>query len=164
MENNNSTITSFDNMTYSNNLQILKTLFPYVPPTSQKLLSSYIKVSELSIALNMCSGKNPASLSACSDDRKKTPLELLSEIKNYCTKKEQDNIDMALNFYSAFQMYQTFMEAEKETVASQSEHTSNSNSQGEGKKTSIIELFKNMLTPEQQSAFDNYQLLFNAAE
>lgn len=153
MENNSTPITSFDTMSFSNNLQILKTIFPYVPPASQKLLSSYIKVSELSNALRVCNSRNSASLSACSDDKEKTPVELLSEIKNYCTKKEQENIDMALNFFNAFQMYQTFMEAERKTE----------NTEG-NKKSSILDVFKNMLTPEQQSAFDNYQLLFNASE
>jgi len=153
MDNNQPQITSFDTMTFSNQLQILKTLFPYMPPASQKLLSSYIKVSELSNALRICEISSEANLSACSDEKKKSTMELLNEIKGYCSKNEQNNIDMALNFYSAFQMYQTFMEAEKECASTD-----------ENKKASIFDLFKSMLSPEQQSMIDNYQVLFNGSE
>lgn len=153
MDNTNTPLTSFDTMTFSNRIQILKTLFPYMPPASQKLLSSYIKVSELSTALKMCEASGEANLSACSDPKKKSAMELLNEIKGYCNKNEQNNIDMALNFFSAFQMYQTFMEAEKESSPSKG-----------NKKSSIPDLFKNMLSAEQQAMLDNYQLLFNASE
>lgn len=163
MEDNQSTLTSFDAMTFSNRIQILKTLFPYMPPASQKLLSSYIKASELSTALRMCEISGEANLSACSDPKKKSPLELLNEIKGYCSKNEQSNIDMALNFFSAFQMYQTFMEAEKEAASADLSSAEAASTEG-SKKSSITDLFKNMLSPEQQSVFDNYRLLFNTTE
>ena len=149
MENNDTNLTSFDTMTFSNRLQILKTFFPYMPAGSQKFISSYIKISELSNALKMCSDNSNAELSACSSDTQKSPFELLSEIKPFCSKNEKDNIDVALNFVNAFQMYRSFMEVEKESEGNE--------------KTSFFDTIKNMLTPEQQTMFDNYQTVLNNA-
>lgn len=150
MENNDTNLTSFDAMTFSNRLQILKTFFPYMPASSQKFISSYIKISELTTALRMCENSSGANLAACSTDNPKSSFELLNEIKPYCSKSEKDNIDMALNFLNTFQIYRSFMEIEKEKP--------------EGGNTSFFETIKSMLTPEQQSMFDNYQTAFNAAE
>lgn len=90
-----------------------------------------------------------ATLGACSADGAiKNPIELLGDIKRFCSKKEQENIDMAMNFYSAFQMYRTFTEMEK--------HDDSGNS--------FLETIKSMLSPEQQSVFDQYQNAVHAAE
>lgn len=150
MENNDTNLTMFDTMTFSNRLQILKTFFPYMPAASQKFISSYIKISELSAALRICNDSSNATLAACSTDNQKSPIELLGEIKPFCSKNEKDNIDMALNFLSAFQMYRSFMESEK--------------GKQEGNNTSFFDTLKNMLTPEQQTMFDTYQTAFNNAQ
>lgn len=146
---NQSPLTSFDSLTFSNRLQILKLCFPYMPPASRKFLSSYIKASELANALHISEEKEMANLGACSaDGAVKNPLELLGDIKRFCSKKEQESIDMALNFFNAFQMYHTFLEIEKQ----------------DGTNNSFVDMVKSMLSPEQQSMFEQYQNAVQPAE
>lgn len=90
-----------------------------------------------------------ATLGACSSDGAvKNPIELLGDIKRFCSKKEQENIDMAMNFFSAFQMYRTFTEMEKQDEPG----------------TSFMDAIKSMLNPQQQTMFDQYQNAVHAAE
>ena len=141
MEQQISQLTDFDALTFSNRLKILKTLFPYMPPASRRILSSYIKTTELTNALRMCSNTGNHSLGACSDENMKSPVELLSDIKNFCTQKEQETIDTIMNFYSVFQMYRSYMELEK----------------SDSQEGSMMDMIMGMLSPEQQSMFDTYQ-------
>lgn len=150
MENTDSHLTAFDEMTFSNRLQILKTFFPYLPVSSQRFLSSYIKISELSAAFKMCQDNTKNNLSACSTDNQKTPVELLNDIKSFCSPTEKNSIDNAINFMNTFQMYREFMEFEKDKPS--------------GEHNSFFDTIKNMLSPEQQAMFNNYETSFNSSE
>lgn len=139
MDEHSLSLTPFDEMTFCGRLQILKTCFPYLPVSTRRLLSSYIKLSELSVALKSFGTENN-NLAACSGDEKKSFVELLEEVRGFCNKKERETIDNALNFMQAFATYRTILAA---------------SSQGEG-SASFADSLKSMLTPEQQAMFDAF--------
>ena len=54
----------------------------------------------------------PVSLSMCStDDPSEKRMQLLNDIKRFCTPAEQDSIDMMLTAFQMFSSYDMFMHA-----------------------------------------------------
>ncbi|MCI5712415.1 MAG: hypothetical protein PUB46_06025 [Lachnospiraceae bacterium] len=105
MENEN-TITPFDMEFSSRPLQILKVMIPYMPPKEQRNLAMLIKVMELQKVTSLFNGKS-SSLQSCSiEDPNERMTQMLNDIKNYCSDKEKENIDMALTMMQMFSTYE----------------------------------------------------------
>ena len=79
----NSLFTPFDEITQTRELQMLKTIIPYMPHDSQKQMT-------LMVALSVAETESMA-------DRR---LSMLNALKKYCSKSEQDTIDNLLNIFS----------------------------------------------------------------
>lgn len=103
------TPTTFDMETQSRSIQILKTIVPYMDGKKQKNFALMIKFLELknvaalfntrSVSLRMCSSEDPSEMR----------LQLLNDIKKFCTPSEQDSIDMMLTAFQMFSSYDMFM-------------------------------------------------------
>lgn len=101
------TMTTFDSLLQSDHLMMLKAAIPYLSGDARKTLSIICKFLELkktvkmsedeSSALSMCSAP-------CTEGELNTVL-MLKEIRPYCNKKEQENVDF---FIDVFQMYDTY--------------------------------------------------------
>lgn len=101
--------TTFDIETQSKNIQILKTIIPYVDGKRQKNFAMMVKFLELRNVATMFDTQ-PISLSMCSsEDSTDRNLQLLNDIKKFCTPAEQDNIDMMLSAFQMFSSYDTFL-------------------------------------------------------
>ena len=103
------TPTTFDIETQSRNIQILKTVIPYVNSSSQKNFALMVKFLELRNVASLFN-EEPVSLSMCStDDPSEKRMQLLNDIKKFCTPAEQDSIDMMLTAFKMFSSYVMFM-------------------------------------------------------
>lgn len=104
---NNYIPTAFDEKIQNKDLQILKTALPYMRGSRQKEILTLIKAIELKKSIDLIDSDD-TSLSICSGE---TPMEntlhMLGDIRQFCSEKEQENIDMILNIFSMFSTYET---------------------------------------------------------
>ncbi len=104
---NNYIPTSFDEKVQNKDLQILKTALPYLKGSRQKEILTIIKSMELKKSLELIDS-NDTSLSICSTDNPmENTLNMLNDIRRFCSEKEQEHIDMMLNLFSMFTTYET---------------------------------------------------------
>ena len=104
---NNYIPTAFDEKTQSNDLQILKTALPYMRGSHQKEILTLIKSMELKKSIDLIDSDD-TSLSICSTDNPmENTLNMLSDIRQFCSEKEQEHIDMIMNLFSMFSTYET---------------------------------------------------------
>ena len=92
-----------DTLIENRQLQILKTAVPYMPENQQRKLSMLIKLIEFqktALLFDESSSGFSRELHACacvSDGERISKM--LGAIRRFCTEKEQESIDMILNFY-----------------------------------------------------------------
>lgn len=141
-------MTAFDSALEEHYLQIIKVAIPYIHAPVQKLISIFVQAQEL---LNTAAyyQKKDSCLEVCSTEMEGFSLtNMLEDIRAYCYDNEKEAIDLFLNFYQVMQMYNmyqdTFGEAETQDTST----------------PFSFEMLKGMLTPEQQSIFDTYSMLF----
>ena len=104
---NNYIPTSFDEKTQNKDLQILKTALPYLKGSRQKQILMLIKSMELKKSIELIDSDD-TSLSICSTDNPmENTLNMLNDIRKFCSEKEQEHIDMILNLFSMFTTYET---------------------------------------------------------
>ena len=102
------TPTAFDVETQSINIQILKSIIPYIEGPRQRNFAMMVKFLELRNVASLFN-EQPVSLSMCStDDPSEKRVHLLNDIKKFCTPAEQDSIDMMLTALQMFTSYDTF--------------------------------------------------------
>ncbi len=103
------TPTTFDIETQSRNIQILKTIIPYMDSARQKNFALMIKFLELQNVASFFQADAP-SLSMCAtDDPSEKRMQLFHDIKKFCTPAEQDSIDMIMTAMQMFSSYDTFL-------------------------------------------------------
>jgi len=107
MDNSNYIPTVYDEKIQSKDLQILKTALPYMRGPQQREIVTLIKSIELKKSLELI-GQDDADLSICStSDPTENTLNMLEDIRKFCSEKEQESIDMILNLVSMFSTYGT---------------------------------------------------------
>ncbi|RDU22999.1 hypothetical protein [Anaerosacchariphilus polymeriproducens] len=145
----NSNMTTFDSVIQTKQLQIIKAAIPYIQTTEQKFLSIYVKYLELNQTINLFNKKEDAlkmcSVDSESDSPNEKPIRMLNDIRNYCSDTEKETIDMILNFFNAFEIYNSYLKKQGD---------------GTGKSESPLSFFKNFMTPEQKEVFETYKTQF----
>lgn len=102
MENEN--VSLYEDRTQSKEINILKTILPYLNSTSQKNISMII--SYLQMQRTMEYFENPENtMQICAMEKEDHTVEILNAVKKYCNQKEQQQIDQVLN---ALQMISTY--------------------------------------------------------
>lgn len=109
MEYNNS-YAPFDLEFQTKDLQIMKAMIPYMTPALQRMLAMFVKYQELQKTLVLFDGKAPAIQSCSIEDPQERMTQMLNDIKNYCTKQEKENIDLAINMLQVFSTYEQFFQ------------------------------------------------------
>lgn len=100
-------LTPFDHMTQKRELQMLKTVIPYLKEEQKKQFAILIKYMELQNTIQVFSQKDTV-LSMCSvDEDQNSILTLLNELRQFCTEKEKETLDMFSNMFSMFETYET---------------------------------------------------------
>lgn len=105
MEENN--LTPFDYMTQRRELQMLKTIVPYIKGGQKKQFAILIKYMELQNTIQVFSQEDKV-MSMCSvDESENSALSMLNELRRFCSEKELETIDMMTNLLSMMETYET---------------------------------------------------------
>lgn len=103
----NNTI-SFDEAIQNQNLQMLKAAIPYINNNSQKSMAFLVKFMELQRTVSLFKdSENSLQMCAAPETEEPRPLQMLSDIREYCSEKDQETIDMFINFVQMFSTYET---------------------------------------------------------
>ena len=103
----NTPLTPFDYMTQTRELQMLKTILPYMRESQKKQFAILIKYMELQNTIQVFSQEDKV-LSMCSvDQESNTMLAMLNDIRQFCNSKEQETLDMLSNMFSMLETYET---------------------------------------------------------
>lgn len=104
---NETQLTTFDVMTQSRQLQMLKTIIPYMKNQQQMNLAVLIKYMELKNTIQVFS-KEENVISMCSlPENEDHMLAMLTDLRKFCTEKEQETLDMITNMWSMLETYET---------------------------------------------------------
>lgn len=99
-------LTPFDTMTQTREIQMLKTVIPYMK-SSQKTICHINKVYGTSKYASYFSQEEQV-LSMCSlPEEENNPQSLLNSLRPFCTPKELETIDMLTNMFSMLETYET---------------------------------------------------------
>lgn len=155
-EENAKTKTAFDAAIQIHQLEIIKAAIPYINASEQKLISVYVKASELMDTITIFQ-KPEASVGICSlGDKEGSLLDMLTDIKAVCTNTEKETVNMLINFLNAFQLYNTY----KDTFGDNENLFANA--LGGNSSGNMFDNLKDLLTPEQQKMFETYSVMFNS--
>lgn len=103
----NSAFTPFDYMTQTRELQMLKTMLPYMKDAQKKQFAILIKYMELQNTIQVFSQEDKV-LSMCSvDEDNNNIVAMLNDLRTFCNTKEQETIDMLINMFSMLETYET---------------------------------------------------------
>lgn len=101
------TITPFDNMTQTRELQMLKTILPYMKGEQKKQFAILIKYMELQNTIQVFSQEDKV-MSMCSvDESSNSVYSMLNDLRQFCTEKELETLDMLTNMFSVLETYET---------------------------------------------------------
>lgn len=99
-------MTTFDTMTQSREIQMLKTVIPYMKNSQKKQFAILIKYMELQNTIQIFSQENQA-LSMCSlPEEENNTVSMLNDLRKFCTPKESETIDMLINMFSMLETYE----------------------------------------------------------
>ena len=102
------TSVTYDDMVQTRNVQMLKSIIPFLDFSSQKPAAMLIQYLEMCNAYSVFSKKDN-SMAACAlpngTDRRNA---MLSAIRQYCSPKEQETIDTILNLFCVMDNYELF--------------------------------------------------------
>ncbi len=135
--NNSTPKTPFDSLISHAQLDILKLLLPYIPPSKQRFMATFIKMQELERTIKYFD-KFPAHDDS-SSSHSALSLEFLSEIKPYLNADDGGILDTLLSTMSMMDLFQTMTP------------TNSDDSSGFS-----FDILKGMLTPEQQAMMNAF--------
>lgn len=99
--------TMFDHMTQSRDIQMLKTVIPYMRNAQKMQFAILIKYMELQKTIQVFTHEEQA-LSMCSlPEEENTPVSLLNSLKPFCTDRELETLDTLTNMLSMLETYET---------------------------------------------------------
>lgn len=104
-------MTDLDQMVSDDQIQILKAAIPYVPSSGQRLLSIYSKVRELQNTLTLFPQEN-SDMRICGSDAEMQPLDILNEIRPFCSGPTQEHIDQIIQMFAVMQILELFQDPE----------------------------------------------------
>lgn len=104
-------MTDLDQMVSDDQIQILKAAIPYVSAPGQRLLSVYSKVRELQNTLTLFPQSN-SDMRICGSNAEAQPLDILNEIRPFCSGPAQERIDQIIQMFAMLQMIELFQDSE----------------------------------------------------
>lgn len=101
-------IIGLDSLIQDRHLQMMKAALPYFNNSSQKPIAFLIKFLELERTISIFnSPENTIQMCSVPQEETPLPLQLLGVIREFCTERERENIDMLLNYMQMFSAYET---------------------------------------------------------
>ncbi|MCI5501783.1 MAG: hypothetical protein MR384_08000 [Lachnospiraceae bacterium] len=155
-------------------LSMLRAAIPYASPQSRRAMEIILQADTL---INLATSRPEPELSSCGLEAAETnnaiadPLSnaeaLLMHIREFCTPKESETIQVILNFIHAdrlFKNYKDFANAHPDMVkAAEVPSGSSSNSSSPNTSSNVMmEFLMSQLNPEQKTAFEQLQnIMYN---
>ena len=156
-------------------LSMLRAAIPYASPQSRRAMEIILQADTL---INLATSRPEPELSSCGLEASETnnaitdPLSnaeaLLMHIREFCTPKESETIQVILNFIHAdrlFKNYKDFANAHPDMVkaAEVPSNPSPSNPSQPGTSSNVMmEFLMSQLNPEQKTAFEQLQnIMYN---
>ena len=155
-------------------LSMLRAAIPYASPQSRRAMEIILQADTL---INLATSRPEPELSSCGLEAAETnnaiadPLSnaeaLLMHIREFCTPKESETIQVILNFIHAdrlFKNYKDFANAHPDMVkAAEVPSDSSSNSSSSNTSSNVMmEFLMSQLNPEQKTAFEQLQnIMYN---
>ncbi len=102
--------TPFDEVNQTKELQILKTMIPYMSKSAQRQMTMMVHYISLMNSMKIISNA-PALSVAESESPSDRRISMLNALKKYCTKSEQETIDNILNIFSVLDNVEAYDKA-----------------------------------------------------
>lgn len=112
MEQNEISLTAFDQMVNNGQSQFLKAAIPYLPPKGQQFLSIYTKAIELINTFSIFSS-GQKGMQMCSVTSKSDPLEMIQDIRRFCYGENRQMLDKASEMIAMAEVFQMMQENPK---------------------------------------------------
>jgi hypothetical protein len=90
-------VTPFDQITQTREIQMLKTMIPYLQNTQKKQFALLVKYMELQHTMRLFAKEDQALLACSVESNASSPIAMLTELRSFFNEKEQDTIDMMIN-------------------------------------------------------------------
>lgn len=101
--------TPFDEMVQTKELQMLKTLIPYLPSPKQKQIIYLINFLQFRKAIDVIENPPAALCAAEVNSGNDTFTAILNALRKYCSNKEQETIDTIINLLCIVDNYDTLL-------------------------------------------------------
>lgn len=147
---------------HNRQIDMLRTAIPYTMPNVRKPIQILLQVQELASYIQ--NDSDEPELEACSLENVGDIEGMMESLREYCTAKEKDTVDMVLNYIRVQRMYQTY-----KTYTSLNEKMNNESNKNNGNQkarnqnssNNMMEFLMSQLTPEQQRTFAQMSSLMN---
>ena len=149
--------TDFDYWSSDPHLQMLKAALPFMQVSQQRTFSILVRFQELFHTMDLYGLAEDPAMEICALDRTSaSPMDMLMAVKPFAPSKEQDFIDVMINFIQGFQIRRGYHEMQ--------------GASGEGSDESSgfsgfpLDQLKNFLSPQQQTQLENIQMVMQALQ
>lgn len=151
--------TEFDYWSSDPHLQMLKAALPFMEVSQQRAFSLLVRIQELRHTMALYGQAQDPDLEICALEKApSSPADMLLAVRPFAPAREQDFIDVIINFIQGFQIRRNYQEMQ-ESVSAQA---------GNGPSPSPapfpFEQLKGLLSPQQQSQLENIQLVLQAMQ
>lgn len=154
-------LTEFDAATTSSQLQVIKAFIPFTEYEQQRFLAFIVRIMELTETMDFYSSKEHASpLHRNNHDTG----QMFKEIGKYCSKKDSQMFEMFSNMdkmKDIMNLYNTFSQTAAPDSSNESENPKGSSNESPKGGFGNADMFKNMLSPEQQEMYESYMKELN---
>ncbi len=101
-------VISLDSLVQDRQLQMLKAAVPYINNSNQKTMAFLIKFMELQRTMTLFNSAGPSlQMCAVQEDEEPLPLQMLNALREFCTEKEKETLDMLMSYVQMFSAYET---------------------------------------------------------
>ncbi len=103
----NTPFTPFDYMTQTKELQMLKTMLPYMKEAQKKQFAILIKYMELQNTIQVFSQEDKVMSMCSANEESNNLVGMLQDLRQFCSPKEQETLDMLTTMFSMMETYET---------------------------------------------------------
>lgn len=147
-------VMAFDTLFTTNQIQIMKTVLPYLDEALQKQFAVIIKYMELKYTIAYLK-KHSMSLGGRHTEKKDLDIqELFPRIQGFLSPAERSRTEQIMNMINTMQTVSQFQEMMQFMNASDSGSDADTDS---GSGSDASDLLMNMLSPEQRAMFEMFQ-------
>ena len=100
-------LTAFDQLTQSREIQMMKTMIPYMKNSQKKQFAILIKYMELQNTIQVFSQEDKVMSMCSANEESNNLVGMLQDLRQFCSPKEQETLDMLTTMFSMMETYET---------------------------------------------------------